>query len=447
MSGNWIHAANGYWSPLISWLLIPLIALKIHALTAFKLISFLSGLLSINIMYHILNRVRVNAITKMTVILLMIPELLMITLRINTPDLLGFTAWLLVILQLLKLWNKPNYRNKMLLALLGLIAYFARYYHFYTFLGSSIIFLILGWTKFKKVNWAVSASLFVFIALSGIWMLVMDLKYNIITPTISADYNLHQTATASRNYPGQTGDTLLDLDYSDYHYTSWEEPSYYPMNNTQQSFSPLTVFSRIAYQLKPVIRFFFFESLLFVLALTMLLFRLNHLNSTQWLLFAIGLLYPVGYLWTSAEPRFFIFPLFVFFTLSIHAVFNRMVTEWPMKFLILFLLCLCMVTPVYRIIKHPNEGKSIKQTASLFGNMIPIKQSRIMCSPSVYKDAMYLSYFSDALFCDAIKPEKYFAFHSRMKERQISDYLCDRKELRKGMKAKLVSGNLVLVEL
>lgn len=445
INGEWLQAINGYWSPLISWLLTIPILFHIPALLAYKLISFFSGLLAINLMYHILHRVRVSNAIRMLTILIMIPYLIYFSLSTNTPDLLSFTIWLLVILQLLKLWSKPNYRNRMLLALLGMMACFARYYHFYAFTGSAVIFLLMGRFKDKKLNKDVLTSLFAFISLTGIWMLIIDFKYNRVIPALSSDVNVLMSGKIPASHPAICGNQPTGLDYTQYTFTSWEEPAWYAFDQEPQPFSTAHFFQLLGTKIKPTLQFYLPVVMMLILGLCFLAFRLHHFNSTQWLLLALSLLYPAGFAWIAAEPRHFLFPLFGLLTLSIHLLLNPNVTERYMKVLIIALFAAAFCYPVYQLTQQNDQGATIRTQAQSITSVVHIKGERIMSSPDAFWEGMYFAYFTRSVFCDALKPELISTFKLDLADQSIHYFLCHRNEIPPYTTPVAVSGNLVLV--
>jgi len=443
-------AFNGYWSPLISWLLIPFIWLKIPELFAFKIIIGIAGWLSINIMYHIFQRIRISAGSKMIILLLFIPHLLVFIMRLNTPDVVGFTIWLTVVHLMLKLWNKPSYSNKMLLGFLGVLSYLARYYHFYIFTLSLIVFLILVAIKHKKLFKEIFSSFLVFFALTSVWILMIDLKYGEFTPTLALDYNMKQTALEKQIHPGSTGDSLLNLNYENYLITSWEEPAFYKLKEytpVDTSDSLMVHLKRRLTALKMIMNYFFMESMLILLALVLVLFRINHLNSTQYLLLALSVIYPTGYLLIATEPRYFIFTIFGLLTLSVHILNSRKIHELWMKSLIIILFIGAFLTPFYNLFTHINSCEKVYEDAVKFRQTAELKGQYICASPELFWDGMYLSYHSKAKFRDALKPEKLDELKSILKQNHIRYYYCKESEKPQGFNIIASSNDNVLLQL
>ena len=88
LSGDWSHAINGYWSPIISWLLaIPLLFFD-DQLLAFKLLQILIGLFTLWQWVNLLDKTTLNNTAKNILVFTAIPFLLDYSLLNGTPDLL-----------------------------------------------------------------------------------------------------------------------------------------------------------------------------------------------------------------------------------------------------------------------------------------------------------------------------------------------------------------------
>jgi hypothetical protein len=190
-SGNFHDAINGYWSPLISWILAPFLVLGLNPLITFKVINLIIGiccLFPIKKLIRILipeNRHFVINILIQSSFSLMIVD---IALSVITPDLL---AALLVLIYLNLIIEKKISKQWLLVALLGALMYFTKAYFFWFFIVHLLTYTIYSNVYFLHNKNIKSFFLIAFLFLIFLtpWEIALYSKYNKIVISLAAKYD------------------------------------------------------------------------------------------------------------------------------------------------------------------------------------------------------------------------------------------------------------------
>jgi hypothetical protein len=191
-SGHFYEAVNDYWSPLFSWLLTPLLFLKIDPIVAIRSVQFfiegftLAAFLKIIFNFKLVVWVEFFA---------SVAAILLITYFSveETPDVLfaGIVLWYVYFI------NKDDFllgtQNVLLIGLLGALIYFTKAIGFYIF-PVHVTFCFLYWIIKEKDNKTeivkkYLATILVFIIISGIWITALSFKYHHFTISNAGAYN------------------------------------------------------------------------------------------------------------------------------------------------------------------------------------------------------------------------------------------------------------------
>jgi hypothetical protein len=229
LAGDWRGALNGYWGPLFSWALVPLLALRIEPVLAGKVLSILIGLATIpglqalSLRFGLSDRLRAIALAAL------LPVLWLFTFFTVTPDFLMacLLVWYFSLLFDSRFLDRR--RNALFCGMLGGLAYFAKAYGFYFFLAHyTLVAALLGLgaedsAKRRAVLRSYALGMAVFGVLAGSWILVLSNKYDRLTVSTSGAYNYAVMAPGSRGQPMLYQGFIAPLDSRA---TSiWEEPS------------------------------------------------------------------------------------------------------------------------------------------------------------------------------------------------------------------------------
>src|SRR4051812_16710957 len=96
-SGNFAEAINGYWSPLICWLLVIPLKFRADAITAFKVLQIIIGWIALIQWMRLVEKLLARKITRIAVSFTAIPFILSYAFLNLTADLLFLTAVLVYI--------------------------------------------------------------------------------------------------------------------------------------------------------------------------------------------------------------------------------------------------------------------------------------------------------------------------------------------------------------
>ncbi len=187
--GDLKHAINGYWSPLLSWLLVPAVWLHMNLVVATKLINALVAIALIVITYtYLLRRSVSRSIIYPTCIILADLLAEWVVYQVSTPDLLEALGLVVFALCLSRFMRKPSRNLGYLLGAVGAFMYFAKGFGFYLFIGTVVLAAIWEWWNDRKHNVKIVIKRYapvaiVFATLVLPFVAVISIKYH--QPTIN----------------------------------------------------------------------------------------------------------------------------------------------------------------------------------------------------------------------------------------------------------------------
>ncbi len=200
--GNFATAINAYWSPMVSWLMAPLIVLGLDGQLAFMAINFLTAFLIVILgCWFLWKRAGKNYLI-LFIFLGSIVPFLMVAVRENTPDLL-VVVWVLlftvVIIEADELLNKlKKISQKILLGFLigaiGALGYFTKLFLIPVFFTVIICWVLLRYVVYKESPKQVIGFLGVilagFLLVSLPWIAMLTNKYGNVTMGSSFTVNI-----------------------------------------------------------------------------------------------------------------------------------------------------------------------------------------------------------------------------------------------------------------
>jgi hypothetical protein len=446
-SGNLQVAVNGYWSPLLCWMLVPFIKTGIEPLLAIKIINLVCSVPALFLLLNIANRFVDDLVYRVVLLIAACMHLLVFSLTASTPDVLSWCAMTWVLYLSLLLLEKPGILNAIWLGIAGAASYFSKYYQFYVFLLVLVLLAIyLVITHHRKQLRYVLISSAIFLCAAGVWIILLHDRYGVFTITTASAFNTALAGEPGFNYPFLNGQSLSYLDYSFYTYTSWEDPSLYRLSG----WSPLVPASSLLPYLIHTIRwnmhvlrlYFGAEMLLIAAAAVMLIVSRKPFRSPLIFMMLIVCFYPSGYMLTLAENRYMLFPvitgLMIFFAVTdtTWSATRKNITA------ACFVLILCRITaPI--IYERPSANMA-KQDLTL----PVISGKRVICSPASWPNALYACYFSKGKLYDSFPPDTLSAsFIASHPEHDY--YLCKQDEVPVFLKnnTTIHAGSFVLIAL
>lgn len=194
--GNYTNAINTYWSPLISWLLIPFFIFgttPVYMIYSTKVLSLIIGFFTIIGVRQLSYKFEIDETIRISILLSVVPITLYFVYSYITPDLLVVC----IFVYYFNIIFNPKYPEKLsyglLCGLLGALAYFAKSYAFPFFIVHFILFNFIHYFKNVKYRKNTLKNLFLgfllFFAISGIWMGVISQKEGALTYGTSGEFN------------------------------------------------------------------------------------------------------------------------------------------------------------------------------------------------------------------------------------------------------------------
>lgn len=186
IKGDLENAINGYWGPLLSWLLIPFLYLGFSHLFAINTLDLILGLLAMTGVWRLSFKFEINEKIRIIILLPLVPVLLFFSL-IEPMDLL----LLCVLIFYLNVVFRKDYPDRVshgiYSGILGACAYFAKPYGFPFFISHFILINICHYLgsslneQKKNVLRNAVAGFVIFSLLSGVWITLISSKYHHLT--------------------------------------------------------------------------------------------------------------------------------------------------------------------------------------------------------------------------------------------------------------------------
>ena len=233
--GEIAWAINGYWAPLYSWLLAPLLLAGLPPVVAYKILTLVASAFLLLGVHLLSRRFSLRFPRRMIVLLALGPALLFcFSLIDNGPDIL---ATGLLVAALVVLFD-PQYLGLKFsgawFGALGAAAFLAKSYSLLFFFGLALFFhlyVFLGAPRGAERKRAIGhflAGLAVFLGLSGGWLTAVGLKYGRPTISVSSKVNLYLVSPYSPGigaHPMMTGGLYPPPDPEAV--SAWEDPTIY----------------------------------------------------------------------------------------------------------------------------------------------------------------------------------------------------------------------------
>jgi hypothetical protein len=206
LDGDFAHAVNGYYGPLLSWLAMPWIALGLAPLAAAKLVNIGIGLVALLGIRFLLNHYRLSAPIVHAVLLSSIPVILCFGLTTLTPDLLLACLLILYLGVMIRIDDPVDTCRPALCGALGGLAYLAKSIGLPFFLVHYSVVHALRWKQSDPGKRALvirqyAVGLVIFLMISGLWIAIMSHKYETLTVGQAGLFNWALVGPESEDYP------------------------------------------------------------------------------------------------------------------------------------------------------------------------------------------------------------------------------------------------------
>lgn len=242
ISGDFYGSISDYWSPLLSWLMIPFLFFgktPLAGLQAAKIFSIILGFFTIIGVRQLSYRFEMDELVRTVVLFIMIPVVLYFALKVITPDLLMvcISVYYLTIIFDLNYPNKVS--NGVLCGILGGLAYLTKSYGFPFFIATFLILNLFQYFKDsniyrrKKVLKNFIIGFVIFLMISGIWIGLISFKDTRLTIGTAGEINHALFGPQSKGMtilsqgihnPEQVDPNLISEDWSPF--SSWKNFNY-----------------------------------------------------------------------------------------------------------------------------------------------------------------------------------------------------------------------------
>lgn len=423
--GDFRNAVNGYWSPLISWLTAPFLAMGIPGQIAIKGVLLGAGGVALGGFWRLLTGLGVTDRERWWTTAAVVPMTLYFALWVITPDLL-VTALLLWYFALTSDVNRPvTPRAGAAIGALGAAMYLAKAYTLPFFLLHFPLVILtrrLAREERRQEGFpAIAAALAVCLCTSGVWVLALKWKYDrffisSVGPHARAWAMLPDGDTTQHGFfqPPAAGTS------------AWNDPTTIPVRD----WSPFASKADFLLQLKTIFRNL--ERLAFQtlpsfsilgdaipVALGIALFACRKRKDTLpgLSLLAIGLLlYSSGYLFLFIENRYFW--VIAFLLAATVAVLSRLASGLPRtdagkktaQFVLAGVLLTFMYSPTLELTAGAS-GKSpdLSVSQNLYRGAGELRRvygvSGRIASNANWHYSLYLAYFMKAQYLGTARPE------------------------------------------
>jgi len=182
LAGDFKNAVNGCWGPLFSWLLIPLLALKVYPTLAVKVLYFIVGFFAFPALRALSYRFKMNETARFALYFTAIPIFLAFAFLTITQDFL-FVFWFMVYLSIVfdEKYGSMKWHGS-LCGLLGALSYLSKPYAFmfftlHFFIVNLVCFLKNSGEARKLVVKTYVTAMIVFVFISSLWIYAIYNKY------------------------------------------------------------------------------------------------------------------------------------------------------------------------------------------------------------------------------------------------------------------------------
>ncbi|MEO6230982.1 MAG: hypothetical protein ABJB11_03510 [Ferruginibacter sp.] len=378
-NGSFYSAINGYWSPLISWLLVPFLKAGFDPMIAAKYLNGLLGLLTLFSCQTLIDKFKIHQTLKKILPFVLAMLLLSYAFYELCADLLQL--WL-ILLYLNLVFSKNFILNNYKIILAGLLAALSYYGKAYNFPFFLVHFPVMAYVLLKRQATSQVKKIFlVKTAIAFITFFMLVTPYLVVLTHKYGSFRINNAAKLNTSWflsPGISDNRKMVAEPPFADATSyWDEPTY-----AQEKYvSPFTSFKYFLKQVKwtisntikfcgllNLISIFSFVVLLGFIAYTYSRKKLTEGN--EWLLLITTILYPSGYLLIFIEWRYiWLLPitLLIMMGILLSFVFERgFITKRIFTVSAIILSGSFLLQPVNEMQDLRNNNKDVYEMAEAF---------------------------------------------------------------------------------
>jgi len=369
---------NGFWSPLLSWLLIPFFLFHIPPVFAFSIIQYICGFFALIAIIRILKKLHPPEKIQFLAVLFSLPLILYFTYSfVITPDFLTVCFLLFYFDAVL-----AKKSQSVAAAIFGGLAYFAKTYTFFFFLIHFICVMI-----YKKDTGGLIKGLTTFILIIIPWVTLLTLKYHHITVGNAGIYNFQTTRPGGVDNP-HFYSGLLKPEVNAV--SAWYDPSYLKVAYHKPSSLRYEIVGWIVIIYKNI------ESILFnyegfsIFAFVALAYSATNIKKQkQGILLGTFLLFSAGYCIYHIEDRYIWFGaillLFMIASMKVKDVF------------LLIMLFSFTILPIKRLLANRYNGRDVYT----FSKSIHVHGA--IASNGNWNESLFIAYYNNSKYYGVTK--------------------------------------------
>ncbi len=235
LAGDFQNAINGYWGPLLAWLIIPFLYFGASDIFTINFLNLIFGILTIIGVWKLSYRLEITEEIRGILLICLLP----IVMKFSLVQPMDFLLVCILIFYLCIVFN-PEYHKSvnsgLLSGILGAFAYFTKAYAFPFFIVHFFIINILHYFKNtekddrKKVLRNAVAGFLLFSLISGAWIMAISDKYGHITFSTMRDTNFNAPGPDDMGGGLEFGVPVFSEGFfeppNETAFVVWEDPSY-----------------------------------------------------------------------------------------------------------------------------------------------------------------------------------------------------------------------------
>jgi hypothetical protein len=234
-NGDFRNAVNGYWGPLLAWLLIPFLYFGVSDVFAINALNLIFGGLTVTGVWVLSQRFEISHGIRNLVIIALIP----IVLKFSIVQPMDFLLVCILVFYLGIIFDGNYYMRVsrgIVSGMLGALAYFTKAYAFPFFIVHFFIMNVLHYFRYKekkdrrRVLRSAVAGFVTFFIISGLWIMIISDKYGHLTFSTMRDTNFNAPGPDAMGGGLEFGVPVFSEGFfeppNDTAFVVWEDPSY-----------------------------------------------------------------------------------------------------------------------------------------------------------------------------------------------------------------------------
>jgi hypothetical protein len=419
LAGDCQGAVNAHWSPLFSWMLVPLLASGVEALLACKLLTYLVGAGAIASMWFLLPIFSDRSETRALITIAFAASILRWASALITPDLLLLSILLLYLRLLLKS-ETPGLQTTIGAGLVGGLAYLAKSYGLPFFLVHFGVVHAIRWrhadacVKRRELERQFMAGIAAFFLIAMPWIATISIKYRHLTIGAAGPYSWRVSGPLVQGeHPVHTQGLLPPPDAGAL--SAWDDPSRLQFPPWPVSASSVAYLARlISHNAARVLGIIGSTSPLALPLLALAIYAVlrrrgtpDHRRAVAWAL-VTGAVFASGFLPLLLEERY-LWILHALLLLITAAFLDDVVRSAAMspstaRTIVVMVIVSFVVRPL--LPRRPNlQGLvALRQAQDIASRRLSLRGRR-MASDGRWEQTLYLDYYLGARYFGTPKPD------------------------------------------